>query len=275
MTLISFQKQANLRVVLSQGSPIAVLLNGQLRKCTSNNRAPAIMSALGITKWFEERVNTPDARETQDEMVFNMYPLRFLREAAAKFRGIFFDVVQPAMPRQTAGHDKYSSLAEFHSGQVQGTLLPFSADPSGLLVSLNNNIRTGSSHPSLSDWSIESDASVSMSSAGILLTSQDSPYQPAVRASFAHSVSVNGVYAEYVQEYAEDLRESLTKWQRGNSCLYAVALMSLSDEGMLVGVILEELPQPWSQTTYLRKVGYFRHVQHDMPPKVAVDWRVL
>ena len=61
-------------------SRVGPLIQANGRFCTAgrSGRAEAIMSSLGITKWFKEK-----PRATDDDLVLRMYPLYFLQEAAS------------------------------------------------------------------------------------------------------------------------------------------------------------------------------------------------
>ncbi|KAH6697287.1 hypothetical protein F5X68DRAFT_238658 [Plectosphaerella plurivora] len=270
--------------VLTSGSPTTVLTNSNLRVC-SRSRAPAIMSAVGVTEWY---LKSP-SKKREEQLVFGKYPLSFLREAASKFGAIFYESMANKMPRSRSTQELRHILLR---GEREGTMLPVSKSPAWINGDKTTDTRSpewfskisGSvehtyidrqDHPSVSKWSIEEDGSVSMSSAGIALTSKD---ESQARKIVGHIYCATAEMdadgrAVAVVKGVEDMLETLRGLRNGSRVIYAVALYH--DLGRLYGVLLEMLPISVFGKHYLNKIGSFMMEWTDLPPTTKVDWKIL
>lgn len=69
-------------------SPSSILEEGVHRYCTGR-RVEAIMSAIGVTDWFEAE-DASDSTDDEQGLVLGVYPLAFVREAQRKLGARFF-----------------------------------------------------------------------------------------------------------------------------------------------------------------------------------------
>lgn len=168
--LAGFVASTQLHAVLLDRTPMAVLSVVERRHYKlDGERAPAIMSAIGVTKWFRERLEHP-SKSYDDPALLGSFSLAFVREAALKIGAPIFS--------STTNYNKLDapSAARGPCGftRGEGTMLPFSRLSSTTTTSVTPySIRASSKllgrrdHESVSGWSIMADASVEMSFAGI------------------------------------------------------------------------------------------------------------
>ena len=139
-------------------SPTTLLFAANLRQSTSS-RAPAIMSALGITDWYSK------AEMDDKRLVLGCYPLAFVREAASKLGASFYTSIsrRQKIPRASGISD---------SGREHyGSMMPFSATTGWLsrIIGVPAHIpHEVEDHPAVSSWRINSDGSVTVGLAGIV-----------------------------------------------------------------------------------------------------------
>lgn len=103
--LLSFVSSTALDHLMSNMSISIICSIASTRSCTSKNRAPAIMSALGVTSWYEERERSSTTRllgrigsirnmiKYKQPYVLGMYPVEFLEEARTRHGASFFDMI--------------------------------------------------------------------------------------------------------------------------------------------------------------------------------------
>ena len=219
---------------------IFVLAN--LRECTGD-RAPAIMSALGITDWY------PDPESPR---ILGMYPLSFVREAAAKIGACFYGI-----------HNHRVWISD-----PVGSLLPFTK-PQGWLTGAMD-VREipplqREDHPAVKDWIINANASVTIKKAGILVAS-GSVNSRYIHSSIAAIVNNRNreTFTGNIVEWVDTVREGLLT--------FAVALYD--DMYHQSGVILQgKIASPM----VLVKIGSYTVFEHPIPMPVTeeVDWVVL
>ncbi|KAK8044389.1 hypothetical protein PG993_004413 [Apiospora rasikravindrae] len=255
--------------ILSGRSISRVFVGASTRECTSD-RAPAIMSAIGITEWYLER---PPARLTnlwmrREPLVLGVYPLRFLRAAFEKDGSQFMDGAWFERKRLTN--------RDLLLRRPTGSMLPFSRagfTPRDKKFNMPENPSievTG--HPSVASWKIRADGSIRIRSAGLWATSGTG----SVRSSLKYEGFVH--WHDLAQnidrvERVEDLVTYLSKMEIGGS-LYAVALYK--DGSRHCGVLLQTPPRRISRCRYLLNVGRFSVITSDeMPPTSLVNWVVL
>ncbi|KAI3391114.1 hypothetical protein diail_7937, partial [Diaporthe ilicicola] len=173
---VKFQEPSHAQV---QMRPVRVAVNGpgrQIDRCAildlgarracQTRRADAVMSALGMTDWYDEYLRHHGVPPPDDDLVLGSYPLPFVKEAAAKMGAEFF----------CCSCTTYDKGAIWPPGPpYHGTFLPFGSPQNdyGLLGSSEGlRFRT---HPSLMSWSIEADASVNIPEASVLVSSSRYP----------------------------------------------------------------------------------------------------
>lgn len=162
--------RTGLQQVLETLNSIAVLTNSNLRQYTGD-RAPGIMSAIGVTDWY--RCRHLDAEGQQ--LVLNVYPLAFVREAASKLGAAFYSGLTENSRFDANRSTTVSATADDYVGS--GTMLPISNTTGfGAFVDFfSNALNVGliTDHSSVKGWRIDADGSVRLTSAGIMASSLD------------------------------------------------------------------------------------------------------
>ncbi|KAK7715473.1 hypothetical protein SLS57_006860 [Botryosphaeria dothidea] len=139
---------------------------GDRRECTGR-RAEAIMSALGVTDWYEDALREGGGKSSDGrvaDMVLGKYPRRFVQECAAKFPGEFFG---------STLHISLNSQPGLSTEGI-GTLLPFSrghAYHMDAVVSRETRFPT-EPHGSLRTWTILASGAVKVPQACVLCKSE-------------------------------------------------------------------------------------------------------
>lgn len=235
-------------------SPIGLLMVANIRQCTGS-RAPAIMSALGVTEWYTSK----PTKKTDNNLVLNTYPLAFVKEAASKLGASFYESV--AMPQKIPERHKLLNSSQ------RGSMLPFSATIgwysriSAMPIHQRNNAQD---HPAVRTWTINQSGSVDIKQAGIVASTE---------TSNPHDESP--MIIDIMKRGATSLMCPFRDWAKtlpDGSCAYAVSL--LRDSHAQHGLILQGHRKMWFFTQRLVKVGAFVLPESDMPPTSAVDWIV-
>ncbi len=237
--------------LLESRSPMGLLMVANVRQCTGS-RAPAIMSALGITDWYKSKT------KTDSDLVLNNYPLAFVKEAASKLGASFYESVtmRQKMPKWYDGFN--------HS--YKGSMMPFSATNGWFsrinAIPIHHNYRP-EDHAAVKTWTIKQDGCVVIKWAGIVASTQtpNSNESPMVI-----DIMKRGVAAQNCRfgDWAKNLPEGV--------CAFAVSL--LRDSELEHGLILQGYRKMWFTTQRLVKVGAFILPGADLPPSTAVDWVV-
>lgn len=236
-------------------SPIALLLVANVRQCTGS-RAPAIMSALGVTEWYTSK----SKKETDDDLVLNTYPLAFVKEAVSKLGASFYE--SRTRPPRTLEDDNL-----FDSSR-RGSMMPFSATTgwysrvNAMPIHQRNNAQD---HPAVKTWTIKQNGSVDIKQAGIV-ASTDTSYPHNDSPMMIEIITKRGT---------KPLECSFHDWAKAlpdGSCAYAVSLTH--DSHAQHGVILQGHRRKWFFTQRFVKAGTFVLPESDMPPTSAVDWVV-
>lgn len=198
-SLQRFSDGTELGSVLADLSPMSVLVNAIGRQYTGE-RAPGVMSAVGIMDWYHSRDTDPAAQQ----LVLGAFPLSFLREASRKIGAIFFE---------STFQRKQSPEYGF------GTMLPFSNE-----TGQNARLGTYSSmlivdrkdHDAVLSWIIHADGSVEIPSAGIVASSESSePVKGFIIGTSFGRFDVVEDLVPYLRELSD---------REGGQCVYAVAL---------------------------------------------------
>ncbi|OHF00812.1 hypothetical protein CORC01_03886 [Colletotrichum orchidophilum] len=261
---------------LTSGSPTTILTNANLRQCTSS-RAPAIMSAVGVTDWYLEGMQASKSGKatSPQPLVFETYPLAFLREASRKFGAMFYESIANNLSRKSTTQELRRVLLRNERG---GTMLPISRSKgwfSNISGSYEHTYIDRRDHEAVADWMVNEDGSVSMPSAGIAMTSDDEP------GTRKLSGTINCVLAqtdaegklEMYTSVVKDMLSTLKDLSYSSRRIYAVALYQ--DMSFLHGVLLEKVPLSIFGKHYLNKIGSFVLTDMSLPPTSKVDWKVL
>lgn len=249
--------------VLNTLSPAGIFTNANLRQC-SESRAPAIMSALGVTKWYKQRLGDQKPQE-KERLVLKSYPLAFLQECALKFGAKFFEVLSVDKSR--------TEISFFHLLRVSfqrksiGSMLPFSGRHGwdNHLGSVFDNCHVDiSDHEAVKHWEVRHDGSVRIRTAGIFTMSRNPV--------------IEDVHGFIFWNGGQESYESSALWGTladlsGTRHVYAVALYQ--DGPLIHGILLQAVKIPVLGKTYLVKTGSFGVSRVGLPPSQAVNWTVL
>lgn len=274
--LFCLRRITRLDEVLTKTSPTNILTSSNLRQCISS-RAPAIMSAIGVTDWYHARLSGSEAGQLRPEpLVFGAYPLSFLQEAARKFGAIFYGSMSRSVVRRTTAPGQPDIFVRVN---CEGTMLPvskshgWSCDNWGVQEDAPLGMKD---HESVAGWIIRGDGSVAMQSVGMVAKSNNTK-------SLHRRVA--GMVACTNADAGEDGRRGMSLWETEDMTatlksisyrsrpVYAVALYH--DGRALYGVLLEELPLGICGTSFLTKIGYFEAMDDLSVPLRGVKWIVL
>jgi hypothetical protein len=149
---------------LLNASQATILALGNQRYC-KENRAEAIMSAIGITDWYNHPEDRPDSSARMYDGSLDQYPVSFVREAAEKIGAEFYatclgqgELVEALVLSFTIRKKRRKAM---------GSMLPFTSSLLSRSPSLAQGL-TGDDHPSVSSWVILPDGSVEISEVGIV-----------------------------------------------------------------------------------------------------------
>lgn len=263
MSLRRLNDITQLSFVLNTLSPAGIFTNANIRQC-SESRAPAIMSALGVTEWYKLRLDDPKRRK-DERLVLGSYPLAFLQECAMKVGAKFFEVLSAENSRTDISFDRLLR-ASFRSDSV-GSMLPFSGKQGwdNYLSPVPDNCHVDlSDHEAVKHWEVRHDGSVRIRTVGIVAMS----HTP-VTEYFPGVIHWNGGQEFY---HSSDFWGKLAELS-GTRHVYAVALYQ--DGPMMHGILLQGVEIPILGKTYLVKIGSFGIQKIGLPPSQAVNWTVL
>ncbi|KAL9104752.1 MAG: hypothetical protein Q9163_000364 [Psora crenata] len=237
--------------LLESPEPAGLLVVANTRQSTSS-RAPAIMSALGITDWYKPN----DGSHGKADLVLNCYPLPFVREAATKLGARFYGA---------GGHvEKPSDKTDALNSGTKGSMMPFTAKSGWFGGIAGVPVKYGylqEDHLAVKTWIIGQDGSVRIKQAGILASTEDGLDNESVLRGFH---SNNGRPIRFI-DWVNDLPKGM--------CMFAVSL--LRNSGWQQGLVVRGYRKHWySPTQRLMKVGNFVIPDSDFPPTTKVDWMV-
>jgi hypothetical protein len=265
--LSEFLDMTRLDNVLFNSCIVSILFNANVRRCTGN-RAPAIMSAIGVTEWYVGRL-ADDSNPLLDveNLVLGVYPLDFVREACAKSGARFFEATFTISKRRFE--------RSLETKKAIGSMLPF-CRPKGWLWGRYGPPEVSRigihEHPAARDWVILSDGMVSMPTAGIFSTSTETDY-PKKSGSILWSVG-----SDADDGRTDDFHMQLRQLANG-SVVHAVCLYQ--DKQIQHGIVLEEANKVFKDDCpqYLVRVGMYwvwcSSVRPEMPKLTEVDWIIL
>lgn len=256
-----------LEVILAFRSLTAFFASASVRHCGDKNRAPAIMSALGVTGWY--RSAPPRPRGEQPKLVLGMYPLAFLQELHQKFGASLFETHAHWVRLDP------ESKQRLRERTGMGTMLPFTARGGWFADSVIGSVGADEinivDHPSVSTWQIREDGSVKATKAGVFLF-QTTPQQPGPKVQgSALYVTEEGARSSSTDDMAKLLSEIAGK----DGVVYAVSLYTNGRQQ--TGILLYHLRHGNldSSTKYLVKVGIFSLSRCTDLKSLDVDWVIL
>lgn len=150
--------------VLLMSSPVSIIFNANVRRCTGD-RAPASMSAIGVTYWHSERLRERSVYlDCNEKWVLGIYPLDFVREVLHKSGANFFETAF-TMPRRR-------SEDVLKRKNPIGSMLPFSTAKGWLFRNFPPPRIDAVNHSAVAEWVIQENGTVHMLSAGILTSTE-------------------------------------------------------------------------------------------------------
>ena len=266
--LYDFLEMTRLNNVLLNASPVSIIFNANIRRCT-RSRAPAIMSAVGVTDWYSTRLRDRGEYQSQNEnLVLGIYPLDFVREAFQRFGACFFEATFIA-PRKRLNYN-------LKGKRPTGSMLPFTK-AKGWLFGRFGPPELGridvSDHPAVAEWVILENGTVLIQSAGVMTSSEQAYFPKTSGSLLCFEVHTN------VEDGATDDFHQKLKELFGGQIVHAVALYQ--DGLVQTGILLCQQDETCEdgQPIYLVKVGVYwingQTVRPDLPDTTSVDWIVL
>ena len=266
--LYDFLEMTRLNNVLLTSSPVSIIFNANVRRCTGD-RAPAIMSAIGVTHWYSERLRERRVYlDCNEKLILGIYPLDFVREVFHKSGADFFETAF-TIPRKL-------SEDNLKRKRPIGSMLPFST-AKGWLFRKFGPPEYGRidavNHSAVAEWVIQENGTVHMLSAGILTSTEvvDFPQVSGSLLCFEEDIDVE-------DGETNNFREKLKEISRGRT-VHAVALYQ--DGPVQTGILLcqHEETREDGHSTYLIRIGVYwimgQTVRPEMPSSTSVDWIVL
>ncbi|KAI0454256.1 hypothetical protein F5B21DRAFT_246197 [Xylaria acuta] len=245
--------------VLAVGSPSSILTNANVRQST-DSRAPAIMSALGVTEWHRAGTKRKQKRKKPARLVCGLYPIEFVRETAQKYGCLFWET-----SNAKSSIEDITIRDVFLKRDSIGSMLPFAnvhGWSSGIAGSFPSNKIDLVQHEAVLTWTPQTDGSVTIAQVGILMTSDDPINQGLVgRLDFSRKYAANDDLSRRLKEAA------------GSRCVYAVALYE--DCHVQHGLLLQKLRYTFLGRSYLVKIGSYMIQNVSLPPSRPVKWTVL
>lgn len=243
------------------------LIQANARFCTAGptGRAEAIMSSLGVTKWFK---TDPTVRAR--DLVMGMYPVHFLVEALISIGPDFY----------TTSVEYASIWAIFYPfTKKNGSMMPF--HHARLTRHKMNSVKSRGSlpfhdptalDPSVATWAIRIDGSVTIKRAVVLASSR--PEHPSFQGHGLASLAFWG------RDYSKSGNYRLSEWieQQPRYLDSFVVSLTQRDAVETVGVLLQG--RRIGKTTRLVKIGIFHLVAMEgnvgsWPDVKEVDWIVV
>lgn len=287
--LVQVLTQTRLSQAIETRSPMAVLMTAPVRQCTSH-RELAIMSAIGITDWYNRRLSRGlRPQEGTHHKVFGLYDIDFVREAARKFgAGFYYGEVYEDVSRLTDS-DCTNGPNEEHIG----SMLPFSgftrlgdraARSQGDML---DPARLRKDHPAVAGWEVLPNGAVRMSTAGIMASSEEYHVLPAKMTGMAWWAGQDPRQSPGTSDFLRSLRDIACgdDDSKAADVVYAVALFT--DLRWQYGVLLQS-PRCGVDRFgtrrlvkigkyLLRNAGRYTHSLNPpaMPEGTVVDWLVV
>lgn len=281
--------------------PLTILALANQRYCKSS-RAQAIMSVLGMTKWFDRYVEKYGTVPPEDDLVLGIFPFDFIKEVKEHLGVHFFR--SRGSGSEVCPAEVFGRLKDGDTTKIKpiGSMLPFSSSntrPKEIITSIFTEKAKG--HPSVSTWNVLRDGTVQITQAVIfssfrpdfpdLKTPQTNLSQLQARVAI-HSCEKgvllrDVVLSDFLKEYSPRLN------------IYAVLLSHGAISRHISGIFLQEIvasqgySHPYVQERVSAIKGYAAPSkilvrvgtwilwdiqstsEDDMPPVRDVDWRVL
>lgn len=261
----------------------AILDLGARRTCQTR-RAEAVMSALGMTDWYDEYLHEHGEPPPDKNLVLGSYTLPFVREAADKMGAEFFFCVCTPYNR---------GIIWPPGPPYRGTFLPFGSPQNdiGLLGATGNS--KFQTHSALKSWSIEADASVRVVEASVLVSSDHYPDEilnqidPRLRARYVPedwSSSDNPLatlFSKFIRPFRDPVEDVERLWEQLQSARLSpeaqlLGIVIAADENETVLSVLESLEEQQSgQNLWIRLFTWVIRIGLDLPEPSVLNLTVL
>lgn len=281
--------------------PLTILALANQRYC-EHSRAQAIMSVLGMTKWYDLYLEKHGTAPPENDLVLGVFPFEFIKEVKDRLGVQFFR--SSASRCEVCPGEIFQPRKDGATTKIRpiGSMLPFSlAGSQSKAINTSVYTETAKGHPSVVTWNVLQDGTVQITQAVIFSSFRpDFPdFQiPQTRLSplqarvLAHSceeglLSKDVVLSDFLREYSPRFN------------VYAVLLSHGPWSRAFSGILLQEIvvPQGYNHphvqerlsairgyaapTKVLVRVGTWilwdvqSASEDDIPPVRDVDWRVL
>ena len=238
-----------------------VLILGDQRECTGR-RAEAIMSVFGTTDWYLNQLNQTATSPQEDKLVLGKYPLSFVKEVKEEVGALFFCANSKESILKEMGNKELGSRPE-----AWGTLLPFRPGLKGRPKDspLPDRLFTDE-HPTMKYWIVESDGSVTVTTAAIIASTNDDAndfrttiYGPDVQGYLQENISF--------RQFFKSVKPNLPK--------YAIEIAK-GQQGNIRGIILMQISR---DRDYFVKISDFgiesKNYKGSTPNVIECQWHVL
>lgn len=265
-TLISGYEDHQMHL-LARNTRFDCLILGAHRKSTSP-RAPAVMSALGATRWFRgQTLRQFQSPEDADRLVLGLYPLDFVQEVRKLLGAPFFScsntVATLVMDEDTAEPAPGYPL--------RGTMLPFMPIPSGLLKSYvyPHKDHVGDFHdPTVRRWRVQLDGSVFLPRVAVIVSNTMVLKTPFQAKCWMESNDPEDTTSRHTVSRTFPLQEWICKFSGE-----AHAICTVFHYERMAGIILQRVKDSDSFV----KAGTFDHdwAGRDDHAKIALPFRTV
>ncbi|KAF8847487.1 hypothetical protein BDZ45DRAFT_811551 [Acephala macrosclerotiorum] len=249
---------------LLQLSQLSIITMGNERHCLER-RAEAIMSAIGVTKWFEGT----SKEQREENLVIELYPLPFVEEVRKRVGSAAFFSSTPV------GWEFHYVLKKFCSEkrtkdrkfEELGSLLPFGPGAHAITFDIESNPHM-TEHPALESWQVEESGCVRISQAGIVSSSCENQATTPLHCIIIAPSPENDENLLVIHE--GDLHAWVHSY-KSDSPNFAVCL--LHSHLASRGILLRQM-----EPGILLKVGSYWQMERPdyvMPESQTVDWLVM
>jgi hypothetical protein len=250
---------------LLQLSQLSIITMGNGRHCLER-RAEAIMSAIGVTKWF----GGTSKEQREENLVIELYPLPFVEEVRKRVGSAAFFSSTPV------GWEFHYVLKKFCSEkrtkkrkfEELGSLLPFGPGAHNIAFDIESNPHMVE-HPALESWQIKESGCVRISLAGIVSSSCENQATTPLRCIIVAPSPENDENA-LVTKHDANLHAWVHSY-KPDSPNFAVCL--LHSHLASRGILLRQM-----EPGILLKVGSYWQMERPgyvMPESQMVDWLVM
>lgn len=261
--LATFNSRTALSKTMRNQPPALVFSRALMRQCTGS-RAPAIMSALGVTDWYEKRIAQQSEMQSpvggsQECLLFGMYPLDFVQEALLKLGA---SLLGPMTMQFGLDEETMSALRK---REIVGSLISFARRDTVEvgIIGGSSTLLAPRDHPAVRTWTILHDGSVRINQAGIVASSIPVGEGPCSTSGYKLKARMflGGNKNAPLSIESDDLGEKLRSLAGEHHLLYAVCLFQ--DRQLPYGVMLlgsKSSPQCRNTTEdeYLVRIGNFQ-----------------